>query len=395
MRRRRICIITGARAEYDLLRPLIEEVSKYANLQLQLIVTGMHLSSEFGLTYKGIEEDGIAIDEKIKILLYSDTPLGISKTMGLGLARFAKAYQRLRPDIIVVLGDRFEIFSAVSAAAVSRIAVAHINGGEVTVGAFDDYFRHSITKMSHLHFTSTEEYRKRVIQLGENPKRVFNVGALSLDNIKRLNPLSKRALERELNFKFNKHNLLVTFHPVTLEKDTSKEEFHILLKALERLRDTNIIFTKANADPGGRVINWMIDKYTKTHPSESVVFTSMGQRRYLSVMRYVDAVVGNSSSGIVEAPSFKIGTINIGDRQRGRIKVESIIDCAPTKEAISKAIKRLYSKQFQKKLKKRVINPYGDGNAAKRIVKVLTRYSLSNILKKGFYDVDTKKIKGW
>lgn len=384
--KRKICVITGSRADYGLLKPLIEEIANDIDLELQLVVTGMHLSKEFGLTYQGIEKDGFCIEEKIGISLSSDTPVGISKSMGFALTGLAKAYERLKPDIIVVLGDRFEILSAVTAALVARIPVAHINGGELTEGVFDDAMRHSITKMSHLHFTSTEEYRKRVIQLGEPPKRVFNVGEIGLDNIKRLELLSRRALEEELSFKFNKHNLLVTFHPVTLENNTSKEQFSNLLGALDELEDTNIIFTKANADTGGKIINKMIDKYLVNNSYKAIAFVSMGQPRYLSTLQFVDAVVGNSSSGIVEAPSFKIGTINIGDRQRGRIRAKSVIDCVPKKRAIRQAFKKVYSKNFQRGLKN-IKNPYGNGNSAVKVARILKDYSLKDIIKKKFYDI--------
>ncbi|UCD54988.1 MAG: UDP-N-acetylglucosamine 2-epimerase (hydrolyzing) [Candidatus Omnitrophota bacterium] len=385
--KRKVCIVTSSRAEYGLLRPLLEEIANDKNLTLQLIVTGMHLSPEFGLTYREIEKDGFAVDEKIEILLSSDTPASISKSMGLAMISFSEAYGRLKSDIIVVLGDRFEFLSAVAAALISRIPVAHIAGGEVTEAAFDDSIRHSITKMSHLHFTIIEDYRKRVIQLGEDPQRVFNVGALGIDNIKKLKLFSREALEKELNFKFNKHNLLVTFHPVTLENNTSPQQFKDLLSALENLEDTFIIFTKANADPGGRIINKMIDTYVSKNCSKSAAFTSLGHLKYLSILQFVDAVVGNSSSGIVEAPSFKMGTINIGGRQKGRVEPKSIIDCQPTKESIIKAFEKLYSKEFQRSLKK-VVNPYGDGNAAKRIKNILKNYDINNILKKPFFDID-------
>lgn len=386
MKKRKICVVTGSRAEYGILRPLIEEIKNDAGLKLQLIATGMHLSPEFGLTYKEIEKDGFVIDEKIEILLSSDTPVGVSKSMGLAMISFAEAYERLKPDIIVGLGDRFELFSAVVSALVGRIPVAQLSAGDVTEGAIDESLRHSITKMSHLYFTTTEEYRRRVIQLGENPERVFNVGALALDNIKRLKLLSKEALEKEINFEFNKYNLLVTFHPVTADNDVSENSFRNLLAALDELKNTNIIFTKANADTGGRVINEMIDSYVSQNSRKAASFVSMGQLKYLSAMRFVDAVVGNSSSGIVEAPSFKVGTINIGDRQKGRIKAASVIDCGPAKKDIGNALKKLYGGEFQKKLKK-VDSPYGAGKTAKKIKDILKNYNLKNILKKVFHDI--------
>ncbi|MDP8230765.1 MAG: UDP-N-acetylglucosamine 2-epimerase [Candidatus Gorgyraea atricola] len=385
--KRNICVVTGSRAEYGLLRPLLEKIKNTNGLKLSLIVTGMHLSSDFGLTYKEIERDGFCIDEKVNISIVSDTPLGVSRSMGLAMRGISRAYERIKPDIVVMLGDRFEIFSAASAALIARIPVAHIHGGEITEGAFDDAMRHSITKMSHLHFTSTEEYRKRVIQLGEQPNRVFNVGAIGLDNINKIKLLSKATLEKKLNLKFNKHNLLVTFHPVTLENNTSKIQFNNLLKALDRLKDTYIIFTKSNADTYGRIINKMIDEYVSRKSDKAISFTSMGQLKYLSTMQFVDAVVGNSSSGIIEAPSFKIGTINIGDRQKGRIRAKSIIDCAPIQKDINRAFGKLYSKKFQDSLRS-VKNLHGNSGSAKKITEILKSYNLKDIIKKHFFDVN-------
>ena len=381
----KICVVTGTRAEYGLLYWLMKEIKADSELELQIIVTGMHLSPEFGLTYKQIEKE-FNIDKKIEMLLSSDTSIGISKSMGLAQISFAEAYEELKPNMIVVLGDRYEIFSAVSAAMIANIPIAHLHGGETTEGAFDESIRHSITKMSHLHFTGTEEYKKRVIQLGEQPNRVFNVGGMGIENIKRLNLLSKEEFEKSIDFKLNKKNILVTFHPVTLENSTAKEQFQELLDAIDELEDTNIIFTKANSDTDGRVINQMCDEYVSKNSHKSVVFTSLGQLRYLSALQYIDAVVGNSSSGLAEAPSFKIGTINIGDRQKGRIKAESIIDCESNKGSILKSFIKLYSKEFQKNLEN-VTNPYGDGCASQKIIEEIKKTNLTNILKKSFYDL--------
>lgn len=381
---KKICVVTGTRAEYGLLFWLMKEIQSDANLELQLIVTGMHLSPEFGLTHKEIEKD-FSINKKIEMLLSSDTPVGISKSMGLAHISFAEAYAELAPDIVVVLGDRFEIFCAAVAAMITHIPVAHLHGGETTEGAFDEAFRHSITKMSHLHFVATETYRQRVIQLGENPGNVFNFGAPGLDSISNLQLLSRDELENNLGFKLGKKNLLVTFHPVTLEQSTAAEQFRHLLDALDELADTHIIFTKANADTDGRVINSMIDSYVSTNPGRTIAFTSLGQLRYLSALRYVDAVVGNSSSGLIEAPSFKIGTINIGDRQKGRIKAASVIDCEPNKCKIANAVQRLYTSDFQKILSS-VTNPYGQGGASKKIVDILRSHPLTQLLKKTFND---------
>ncbi|MGJ0314360.1 UDP-N-acetylglucosamine 2-epimerase [Aliarcobacter cryaerophilus] len=383
--KRKVCVVTGTRAEYGLLYWLLKEIEADKELQLQVIVTGMHLSPEFGLTYKEIEKE-FKINKKIEMLLSSDTSVGISKSMGLAQISFAESYDELKPDILVVLGDRYEIFSATSAAMIAKIPIAHLHGGEKTEGAFDESIRHSITKMSHLHFTATEEYKNRVIQLGEHPSRVFNVGGMGIENIKRLKLLSKDEFEKSIEFKLNSKNILVTFHPVTLENSTAKEQFQQLLDAIDELEDTNIIFTKANSDTDGRVINQMIDEYVTKNSHKSIVFTSLGQLRYLSALQYVDAVVGNSSSGLAEAPSFKIGTINIGDRQKGRIKASSVIDCEPNKDSILKSFEKLYSKEFQNSLIN-VKNPYGDGCASKKIVEILKSVDLENILKKSFYDL--------
>lgn len=382
---KKICIVTGTRAEYGLLYWLIKEIENDKDLELQLIVTGMHLSPEFGLTYQTIEKE-FKIDKKIEMLLSSDTSIGISKSMGLAQISFAEAYEELKPDIVVVLGDRYEIFSVTSAAMIAKIPIAHLHGGETSEGAFDEAIRHSITKMSHLHFTATNEYKNRVIQLGENPNRVFNVGGMGIENIKRLKLLTKEEFEKSIDFKLNIKNILVTFHPVTLENSTAKEQFQELLNTIDELEDTNIIFTKANSDTDGRVINQMIDEYVNKNSNKSVCFTSLGQLRYLSALQYVDAMVGNSSSGLAEAPSFKIGTINIGDRQKGRIKAKSVIDCEPNNKSILEAFNKLYSKEFKEVLKT-TINPYGDGYASKKIIEILKSVDLENILKKSFYDL--------
>jgi len=382
---KKICVVTGTRAEYGLLYWLMKEIETDKDLELQIIATGMHLSPEFGLTYKEIEKE-FTIDKKIEMLLSSDTSVGIAKSMGLAQISFAESYEELKPDILIVLGDRYEIFSAVSAAMIAQIPIAHLHGGETTEGAFDESIRHSITKMSHLHFTGTDEYKNRVIQLGEQPTMVFNVGGMGIENIKRLNLLSKEEFEKSIDFKLNKKNILVTFHPVTLENSTAKEQFVELLDAIDELEDTNIIFTKANSDTDGRVINQMCDEYVAKNAHKAECFTSLGQLRYLSALQYVDAMVGNSSSGLAEAPSFKIGTINIGDRQKGRIKADSVIDCEPNQQSIKKTFNKLYSKDFKETLKT-VQNPYGNGYASKKIIEVIKKVDLKNILKKSFYDL--------
>ena len=386
MNKRKICVVTGTRAEYGLLYWLMKEIQSDKDLELQIIVTGMHLSPEFGFTYKEIEKD-FKIDKKIEIVLSSDTSVGISKSMGLAQISFAESYQDLKPDIIVVLGDRYEIFSSVSAAMIARIPIAHISGGETTEGAFDEAIRHSITKMSHFHFTATEKYKTRVIQLGENPKTVFNVGGMGVENIKRLQLLNKEEFEKSIDFKLNEKNILVTFHPVTLEAGTSKKQFQEILNVIDELKDTNIIFTKANSDTDGRVINQMIDKYVTKNPHKSIGFSSLGQLRYLSALKYVDAVIGNSSSGLSETPSFKIGAINIGDRQKGRIRADNVIDCLPKKASIKNAFEMLYSKEFQSVIKNSD-NPFGDRHSSKIMMKVLKTVKLTNVIKKSFYDLN-------
>lgn len=384
--KRTICVVTGTRAEYGLLYWILKGIQASIDLELKIIATGMHLSPEFGLTYKQIESDGFLIDRKVEMLLSSDTSTAIIKSIGLGMIGFADAYKELEPDLLLVLGDRFEIFSAVSAAMIAQIPVAHLHGGETTEGAFDEAFRHSITKMSHIHFTSTEEYRNRVVQLGEQPKHVFNVGAVGIDSIKRLKLLSKKELEEAIGFTLGKQNLLVTFHPVTLEKATAESQFKNILRALDELEETHLIFTKSNADTDGRIINRMIDDYVSMRQEKAVVHTSLGQLRYLSTIQYMDGVVGNSSSGIIEVPSFKVGTVNIGDRQLGRIKVASIIDCKPSYEGVQSALSKLFSGDFKKQIKS-TVSPYGDGGVSEKIIHHIREIPLQGIVKKTFYNL--------
>ena len=382
---KKICVVTGSRAEYGLLRSVMEGIRQTPNLELNVIATGMHLSPEFGLTYQEIEKDGYLINRKVELLLSSDTPTGLAKSMGLGFIGFGEAFAQLQPDLMLVLGDRFEIFSAVGAAMVARIPVAHLHGGETSEGAFDEAIRHSITKMSHLHFVAAEEYRRRVIQLGEQPDRVFLVGGLGVDNIKRLPLLDRPALEASLGFELGLKNLLITFHPVTLEAGTSKHQMAELLAALEVLKDTKLIFTMPNADTEGRVLCNMVEQFVAGHDNARA-YTSLGQLRYLSCIKHVDGVVGNSSSGLTEVPSFRKGTINIGDRQRGRLKAESVIDCVPDRNSIVSALQRLYSPAFQAGLGA-VVNPYGEGGASEKVVSILRDYPLGSILKKSFFDL--------
>lgn len=382
---RKICVVTGTRADYGLLYWVMRGIHDNPGLSLQIIATGMHLSPEFGLTYHEIEKDGFIIDDKVEMLLSSDSPIGLSKSMGLGMIGFGESLQRLRPDLLLVLGDRFEIFSVVAAAMIARIPIAHLHGGETTEGAFDEAIRHSITKMSHLHFVAAEEYKNRVIQLGESPERVFQVGGLGVDSIKRLRLLSRTELEKSIGFKFGDKNILVTFHPVTLENSTASEQMLELLKALEKLSDTRIIFTFPNADTDSRILIKLVDAFVSNNKN-SIAFTSLGHLRYISCIKYVDVVLGNSSSGLMEVPSFRKGTVNIGDRQQGRLKAESVVDCLPEHESILNALDKIYSKKFIKKLKS-VTNPYGDGGASDKIVEIIRTHPLSNILKKSFYSL--------
>jgi GDP/UDP-N,N'-diacetylbacillosamine 2-epimerase (hydrolysing) len=382
----KICIVTGTRAEYGLLYWLMREMKSDRNIELQIVVTGMHLSEEFGSTYREIENDGFIISKKVYIDLSSDNSYGVSKSMGLGIIGFAQEFKNLTPDLVVVLGDRFETFSAVIAAMVAKIPIAHLHGGETTEGAFDEAIRHSITKMSHLHFVATKAYKKRVIQLGEHSNKVFIVGGLGIENINRLNLLSRNNFENKINFKLGKKNILITFHPVTLESNTSKVQFQELLNAIDELDNTNFIFTKANSDTDGKIINHMIDEYV-SKKNNVISFKSMGQLNYLSALKFMDVVLGNSSSGILEAPSFKITTINIGDRQKGRIKANSIIDCDANFQSIRAALTKAYSNDFQNSLDS-VKNPYDFGNTSKKILKVIKNVDLTNLLKKSFNDID-------
>lgn len=382
---RKICIITGTRAEFGLMRWLMQGIKDDPQLTLQVIATGMHLSPEFGLTYREIEQSGFSIDRKVEMLTSSDTPVGIAKSMGLGMIGFADALSDLQPDLIVVLGDRFEIMAATAAALVARIPVAHLHGGETTEGAFDEAIRHSITKMSHLHFVAAEDYRRRVIQLGEHPDRVFLVGGLGSDAIMRMTLLEREALEASLDFQFGPRNLLVTFHPVTLENQSSEQQMGELLQALGELQDTHLIFTMPNADTGSRRLAEMVDEFVAAHPNARA-YTSLGQLRYLSCIQYVDGVVGNSSSGLAEVPSFRKGTINIGDRQKGRLMADSVINCEPTRGAIGAALARLFDVDFQSTLAA-TVNPYGEGGASEAIVRTIKSASLEGIAKKIFYDI--------
>ncbi len=389
-KRKKICVVTGTRAEYGLLRWVIEGIHDSKDFELILIVTGSHLSPEFGFTVNEIKSDGYLISDKVEMLLSSDTPNAISKSIGLGLIGFADKFECYKPDLLVLLGDRYEIYSAAIAAMISRIPIAHIHGGESTEGVIDEAIRHSITKMSHFHFVAAKDYKKRVVQLGENPKSVFEVGGLGIDSINKIKLLSREMLEKNLGFKFWEKNLLVTFHPVTLEQNTSKAHIEQILKAIEKFKDINFIFTMPNADTYGRIIIEKINKFCNSNRN-SICFKSLGQLKYLSCLKYVDGVIGNSSSGLIEVPSFFKGTINIGDRQKGRLKASSIIDCEPNEKDIIKSIVKLYSKEFHHSLKK-TINPYGNGSASNKILEIIKNIDLDKdlnaTLKKKFHDLN-------
>ena len=385
---KRIGIMTGTRAEYGLLKSLMQEINKDNDLELYLIVSGMHLSPEFGMTYKEIEEDGFEINAKVEMLLSSDSPAGISKSIGLGVIGFADEFQRADLDMLILLGDRYEALAAAVAAMIMRIPISHLHGGELTEGLIDEGIRHSITKMSYLHFTSTEEYRRRVIQLGENPERVFCVGAIGVENIKKINLMTKEELERSIHFEIDENTVIVTYHPVTLENNTVEEQFLNLLEVLDRNPKIRMIFTKANADTNGRIVNELIDKYAAQNSERACAFMSLGQKRYLSALKYCRIVIGNSSSGIIEAPSFGKPIINIGDRQKGRICADSVINCGYTQQEIQQAMETALTEEFENKARN-CRNPYEKENTAANIISVIKDYLLNDKikLKKGFYDI--------
>lgn len=383
-RPRKICIVTGTRAEYGLLSCLMKEIDSDSELQLQIIATGTHLSSEFGLTYQTIEADGFTIDAKVEMLLASDTIVGITKSLGLGVIGFADAYHQLDADIVVLLGDRFEILAAAQAAMIAKIPIAHIHGGETSEGAFDEGIRHALTKMAQWHFVAAEPYRKRVIQMGETPDRVFNVGALGLEIAEKINLLNQSELEKELKIKFNSPVLLVTYHPVTLEKIDPVVAMQELLLSLEQFPMSTIIFTYPNSDTGNRLLIDAINSFVDKYSDRAKVFVSLGQQRYLSLMRIADVVVGNSSSGIIEAPALKTATVNLGDRQKGRLKASSIIDVAEDHEAITHAIKQSLSNEFQSKLGN-AESIYGAGDVSTKIKNILKSVTLN--IQKSFFDI--------
>ena len=383
---RKICIVTGSRAEWGLLSGLARKITDDPELELQIIATNMHLSPEFGLTYREIERQGFRINRKVEMLLSSDSANATGKSVGLATIRFADAYEELAPDMLLVLGDRYEILAAVTAALFYKIPVAHLHGGEVTEGAYDDAIRHAITKMSHLHFTSTEEYRRRVIQLGEQPERVFHVGAIGIDNIRHIALLDKKVLEEQLDFPFDRKTVLVTYHPETLDAIPVEEQFRNLLEALDDRQDIRILFTLPNSDTGGRIIVRMIEEFVARNKQRARAYTSLGQLRYLSALRFVAAVVGNSSSGILEVPSFGKPTLDIGNRQKGRLAANSVVHCGVSGAEISEGLNRVLSDAFAKQTAC-VQNPYEKEDSALEILKILKNYPLDGIVQKTFYDI--------
>ena len=382
---RKICIVTGSRAEYALLKPIIKLIDNSSKLTLQLVVTGMHLSKEYGFTLNEVVKDKFHINKRLETLMSSDTAVGISKSVGLGIISFAEALEDLNPDLVLILGDRYEILSIAIASLLAQIPIAHISGGEVTQGAFDESIRHSITKMSSVHFVAADEYKRRVIQLGEDKTRVFNVGGLGVDAIKKTNFLSIKALEEKINFKFKQKNLLITFHPETLDKKSSLIQLENLLSALDKFDNTGLIFTMPNADSESKKIDERIKNFCLDRKN-TIYIRSLGQEKYYSCLNIIDGLVGNSSSGICEAPTFNIGTVNIGERQKGRLRCKSIVDVDAETKNIEKAIELILSEEFKNQIKD-VINPYQNNNTAKNILNILTDLNLSNITKKKFFDI--------
>ena len=385
---RTICVVTGSRAEYGLLSRLMRMIKDSQDTQLQVIATNMHLSPKFGNTYQEIEKDGFPIDRKIPIIDEQDRDDAVAtvKSMARALSGFADAYNDLKPDLVVVLGDRYEILAAAEAALLERIPIAHIHGGEVTEGAYDDAIRHSITKMSHLHFAATEAYRKRIIQLGEQPERVFYTGSLGVENIKRFQLMEKTEIEREIGFKIDDRTILVTYHPVTLGNRSAKDDIEDFIAALDTRKDLRVIFTMPNSDTGGQTIVDAVNSFVEANPHRARAFKSLGVLKYLSVMRQVAAVVGNSSSGLLEVPSFGIPTLNIGDRQRGRIAAASVWNCAPDKVSVLSGLDKVLSGEFRD-MARTVRNPYEKENTALEIFKVISTYPLEQLRQKHFYDL--------
>ena len=385
--RRTICVVTGTRAEYGLLVPLMNAVREDPDLDLRLVATGTHLSSRYGETYRAIEADGFTIDHKVPLDLSDDSPTGIARAMGQALVGFSEYFEGQRPDVVVVLGDRFETMTVAQAAMLTLVPLAHVHGGETTEGAFDEAIRHSISKMAQLHFVSAEVYRDRVVQLGESPDRVFWVGAIGLDHLASMDFFDREALERAMEFELGQRNFLVTYHPVTLDEEPPERPLGELLAALDAYPDAHVVFTGANADTGGDWINSRLRDYCQQAPERRAFFMSLGQRRYLSMLREADVVIGNSSSAILEAPSFRCPTVNIGARQKGRVRAPSVIDCAEDREAIQGAIDRALSPEFTAIADAGVSPYFRDGKAGQKISSILREFDLTGIIQKRFHDL--------
>lgn len=384
---RKVCVVTGTRAEYGLLSGLMNALQDSADFELQIIASSMHLSPEFGLTYKDIESDGFYIDAKVEMLLSGDSSVATCKSMGLGLISFSDAYQLLLPDIVIILGDRFEALVAAQAAMILKIPIAHLHGGEVTEGAVDESIRHAITKMSNIHFVATAEFRQRIIQMGELPERVIISGAPGIDNIKRITEVDKSAIEKNIGFELGETNFLVTYHPVTLASAAVDNSLDNLFAVLDSYPEAKIIITFPNADAEGRGIIKQLKAYSSANKGRVLLVESLGFTNYLRVLPHMDCVIGNSSSGLLEVPSFRVPTVNIGDRQKGRLRAESVIDCGTSAESIHAAIERALSDLYKKSIK-HVKNPYGEGNAINIIVETLMNTDFSSLIRKPFYDID-------
>jgi UDP-hydrolysing UDP-N-acetyl-D-glucosamine 2-epimerase len=384
---RKVCVFSSTRAEYGLLKPVMQKIQSHPFLQLQTLVSGTHLSPEFGSTYRVFEEDGLPVSEKVEMLLSSDTAEAICTSMGLGLMGYGQALSRLSPDVLVILGDRYEAMCVAAAAAVLNVPIAHIHGGELTAGAMDDAFRHAITKMSLLHFTAAEEYRRRVIQLGENPERVYNVGALGAESIRTLQLITREDFCAKLDLREEIPFLMVTFHPATNDPERPSDQFEKLLRALDEFQDVQVIFTGVNADTNGRGISSLTGEYLKANPARCRANKSLGHLLYLSGVKHCQAVVGNSSSGLLEAPSLGTPTVDIGSRQGGRLRAESVLHCEVTKDDIVRTLKKALSSKFQK-ISKKTKNPYEKAGTTDAIVKTLSDWKFKEALLKSFFDLD-------
>ena len=383
--KKKICVVTGSRAEYGILKNLIFEIKKSKKLKLQLLVTGMHLTAQHGLTYKEIIQDGLKITKKLKISSNFDTSTAISTAISNGVKKFSKTFYSIKPDLVLILGDRFEVFSAAIAAMSERLPIGHIHGGETTEGAIDEAMRHSITKMAHLHFVAAKKYKERVFQLGESNKSIYLVGGMGVDTINKTKFLKKELLEKEINFIFKKKNIFVNYYPVTLEKNTSKNQIKEIIKALKIFKGEGIIFSMPNADHNNKVIYREISNFVKKNKNAKA-FKSLGSLKYLSCLKLVDVILGNSSSGLLEAPTLKIPTLNIGDRQKGRLRAKSVIDCPPKSQKIIYNLKKILN-GYKKNKHQNFKSPYGTPGASKKIVCILEKINYKKLLKKKFNDI--------